>query len=93
MICVGIDASKGKRCNAAISYAAKNPVMVICALRKSGQACRTAAAAAEPGMKKRQGKQVLQEAAKPFELHVKREKYTAGAEETLLWHMCGNTEK
>ena len=59
MICVGIDAAKGKRCNAAISYAAKNPVIVICALRKSGQACRTAAAASEPGMKKCQGKQVL----------------------------------
>lgn len=35
-------------------------------------------------MKKCQGKQVLQEAAKPFELHVKREKYTAGAEDIIM---------
>lgn len=35
-------------------------------------------------MKKCQGKQVLQEAAKPFELHDKREKYAAGAEDIIM---------
>ena len=79
MICVGIDAAKGKRCNSAISHAAKKLVIVICALRKSGQACRTAAAASEPGMKKCQGKQVLPGAKMSRKRSAAIEEYLRGA--------------